>query len=77
MSKDARNDKVFTYFGFNLCNVLGAKNDTVMHLLTLESIYSNVKNDNVFTYSRFNLCNVLYPNNDFGVNLCNVFWCKE
>ena len=52
----------FTYFGFNLCNVLGAKNDTVMHLLTLESICvmsCGVKNDNLFTYSEISLAKTM------------------
>ena len=61
LSCGVKNNNVFTYSGFNLCNVLGAKNDTVMHLLTLESICVMPKggrNDNVFTYFTVNLCNV-------------------
>ena len=39
ISSDAKNCIVLIYFGFNHCHVLGAKNDTVMYLLTLESIF--------------------------------------
>ena len=33
-----KKENVFTYFWVNLCNVLGAKINTAVHLLTLESI---------------------------------------
>ena len=74
MPKGAKNYNVFTYFGFDLCNVLGAKNNTLMHLLTLESIFSDVKNDYVFAISGVNRSKERHCDafNYFGVNLCNV-----
>ena len=39
ISSGAKNGILLIYFGFNHCNVLGAQNDTVMHLLILGSIF--------------------------------------
>ena len=80
MSKGARNDNVFPYFGVNS---KGAKMTT--YLLTLESLFVNClvvqkmalylrTLESVFVLSKGANDNVF---TNFGVNLCNVLRCKE